>query len=162
LRHDLLVRCTHLLFALGVVSNYWLLEPGEDLHEWIGWSVAVLLVVRIAWGFWGVSEARLSRLVLAPRLLVSDLRGLMTRYEAAQGHSAAGSWMIVVMFGLTAALILTGWMQDLDAFWGEEWLQATHAWLGHSLIAAAALHVVAVCFVQVRHDVPLIMKIWFG
>ncbi len=162
MRHDLLVRCTHWWVALGVVCNYWLLEPGEDFHEWVGWSIGVLLVVRIGWGLWGATEARLSRLVLTPRVLLADLRGLMTRYEAHQGHSAAGSWMIVVMFGLITALIFTGWMQDLDAFWGEEWLQDIHAWLGHCLIAAATLHVLAVLFIQFRHNVPLIRKIWFG
>ena len=49
LRRDLFVRVFHGLFALGLVANYWLLEPGEDPHEWVGWAIAVAVVLRVIW-----------------------------------------------------------------------------------------------------------------
>jgi cytochrome b len=38
------------------------------------------------------------------------------------------------------ALGITGWMQGLDAFWGEEWLQELHEVLGDALLISAGLH----------------------
>ncbi len=35
---------------------------------------------------------------------------------------------------LVLGLGLSGWMQTLDAFWGEEWLQDIHLILGNTLI----------------------------
>ena len=46
-------------------------------------------------------------------------------------------------------------MQDLDAYWGEEWLQDLHLWLGHGLVIAAGMHIAAVLIIQFRHGVPL-------
>ena len=41
------------------------------------------------------------------------------------------------------ALGLTGWMQGLDAFWGEEWLQDLHEGLGEWLMPMVGLHAAA-------------------
>jgi len=163
LRRDLFVRVFHGLFALGLVANYWLLEPGEDPHEWVGWAIAVAIVLRVIWGWWRPAWSRVGRLRLFPmRLLLTDVRSLADGYAEQEQHSVAGSWMIVLMFVLAAALILTGWMQDLDAYWGEEWLQNLHLWLGHGLVIAAGMHIAAVLIIQFRHGVPLVRRVWFG
>jgi cytochrome b len=41
------------------------------------------------------------------------------------------------------ALGTTGWMQTLDAYWGEEWLQHLHEAIGNVLIGMATLHALA-------------------
>ena len=162
MRRGLFERSFHLFFALGVVGNYWLFEAGGDLHEWVGWGIGVLVILRLAWGLLKAPGAGSVRFRFQPSALFAELRELGGHYQSQDGYSVAGSWMIVVMMTLAAALALTGWMQDLDAFWGEEWLQDTHEWLGHGLMTAAGVHIFAVLFIQIRHGVPLVRRMWFG
>jgi len=44
---------------------------------------------------------------------------------------------------LVLLLGLTGWMQSLDTFWGEEWLMELHEILANTLLLAAGLHALA-------------------
>jgi cytochrome b len=39
------------------------------------------------------------------------------------------------------SLGLTGWMQGLDAFWGDEWLEELHEGLAATLQGLVLLHV---------------------
>ena len=162
MRRHFLIRCFHWLLSLGIVVNYEFLESGGELHEWLGWVLGALVVLRVVAGFFSRGDASFARLNLAPGLVLQDLRSLAGRYTDHENHSAAGSWMIVVILALVLLLAVTGWMQDLDAFWGEEWLQNIHEWLAHALVALAALHVLAVVIIQFGHGVPLLRRIGFG
>lgn len=162
MRRHLFIRCFHWLLALGIVVNYWVLESGGELHEWLGWALGAAVLLRVVTGVLSRGDASFTRLHLAPHLVLQDLRSLAGDYPDHEDHSAAGSWMIVLMLTLVGLLAVTGWMQDLDAFWGEDWLQNIHEWLAHSLIALAALHVLAVVFIQLIHGVPLFRRIGFG
>ncbi|MDG1065393.1 MAG: cytochrome b/b6 domain-containing protein [Luminiphilus sp.] len=162
MKRHLLIRCFHWLLALGIVVNYAFLESGGDLHEWLGWALGALVLLRVAAGFISSGDASFARLNLSPRLVLRDLRNLVGDYPDQEDHSAAGSWMIVLMLTLVVLLAVTGWMQDLDAFWGEDWLQAVHEWLANSLVALAGLHVLAVAVIQFGHGIPLLRRIGFG
>ncbi|WP_435212893.1 cytochrome b/b6 domain-containing protein [Luminiphilus sp. nBUS_16] len=162
MKRHLLIRCFHWLLALGIVLNYGFLESGGDLHEWLGWALGALVLLRVLAGFTTSGDASFARLNLAPRLVLQDLRNLAGDYPDHDDHSAAGSWMIVLILTLVVLLAVTGWMQDLDAFWGEDWLQNTHEWLANSLVALAGLHVLAVGIIQFRHGIPLLRRIGLG
>jgi cytochrome b len=54
----------------------------------------------------------------------------------------------------------TGWMQTLDAYWGEEWLQDTHRILANLLIAMAAMHATA-AFVMGRVERTRLVRAMF-
>ena len=47
MRWDLYIRLFHWSLASGIVANYLLLEEGETLHEWVGYVVCALVVVRL-------------------------------------------------------------------------------------------------------------------
>jgi cytochrome b len=51
--------------------------------------------------------------------------------------------MMLWLMALVLMLGLTGWMQGLDAFWGEEWLQDLHEISGEVLLLSAGLHAAA-------------------
>jgi cytochrome b len=51
--------------------------------------------------------------------------------------------MILALMPLVLAAGLTGWMQTLDAFWGEEWLQELHEQAATALVVLASLHALA-------------------
>lgn len=51
--------------------------------------------------------------------------------------------MMLTLMSTVLALGTTGWMQTLDAYWGEEWLQNLHHNIGNVLISLATLHAIA-------------------
>jgi cytochrome b561 len=53
-------------------------------------------------------------------------------------------------------------MQDLDAFWGEDWPQDLHELLANALILVACLHVAAVLWIHFVLKTPLLHRMWFG
>lgn len=142
---DPLVRVFHWLTATLIVTNYWLLEAGEDAHEWVGYVVLALLAVRILWGFIGSSNARFVNFWPTPARLTHHWRELRSRqFDPAQGHNPAGAVMILLLMTLIAVTAISGWMQDLDYFWGEDWVEQLHEYAANTLMAAAAIHVCAV------------------
>lgn len=156
---DRFIRIFHWSLASGIVANYWILEAGEDAHEWLGYGLAALVSARIAWGFIGPPNARFAHFVVGPNRVLHSLRHFADDYREHSGHSPLAGWMVLFMFANVVGLAITGWMQGLDAFWGDETLEITHEWLGNSLIGAAGLHISAVLFIQQRFRVPLLQSI---
>jgi len=64
-------------------------------------------------------------------------------HETSLGHNPIGAIMMLTLMATILALGTTGWMQTLDAYWGEEWLQDLHRLIGNVLIAMATLHALA-------------------
>ncbi len=141
---DKVVRSTHWLIALGVLSNYFLLEHAP--HRWVGYSILLLLAVRLIWGVIAPdSRARLRALYPAPHAILQDLCDLPRRkIQAKQGHSPLGCLMIITLWGLLISLGITGYMQGTDRYFGEEWLMDLHHQLANSLMFAVAVHVVVI------------------
>lgn len=159
---DRFVRVFHWSLALGIGLNYWVLEAGDDPHEWLGYALAALVGARIVWGFRGPQNARFSDFVVGPRRVLYSLRNFAGDYREHRGHSPLAGWMILFMLVNVIALAVTGWMQGLDAFWGDEWLEVLHETLGNSLIGAAAVHVTAVLWIQWRFRLPLLRSMLWG
>ena len=59
--------------------------------------------------------------------------------------------MIVALLATVMLLGLTGWMQTLDRFWGEEWLEELHELLADGLLVLIAAHVAGVLLASWRH-----------
>lgn len=106
---DPFVRIFHWsLFALFAAAY---ISEGEPLwlHTWAGYGVAVLLVLRLAWGFVGPRHARFADFVRGPAAVIADLkdhlRGGARRYL---GHNPAGGAMIIALMLCLAATAFTG------------------------------------------------------
>lgn len=119
---DPLVRICHWSVAALFLLNYWLLEGGEDPHEWAGYAIAALLLVRVAWGFVGPHNARFASFWPTPARLRRHWRQLRQRRfdDPGEGHNPAGALMILFLMSLLAVAAISGWMQGLDRFWGED------------------------------------------
>jgi cytochrome b len=138
---DRFVRVFHWTLVGTVLLNQFALEEGEALHEWAGYLAAALVVARIVWGFIGSRHARFADFFPTPSRLRRHLQALRSgRPEHHWGHNPFGALMMFLLMGLVLALGLTGWMQGLDAFWGEEWLQDLHETFADGLLLAAGLH----------------------
>lgn len=127
-----------------VFLNYFVFEEGEWPHQWAGYLAAALTVARIVWGFIGSRHARFSDFFPTPQRVQRHLRGILSGQPAFHwGHNPLGALMMLALMGTVLALGATGWMQGLDAFWGEEWLQDLHKVIGEGLIVLVGLHAAA-------------------
>jgi len=159
---DRFVRTFHWSLALGVVANYWILEGGDDSHEWLGYALGTLVVARIGWGLADTGAARFSNFIVGPRQLWNSLPRFGDTYRTHMGHSPLAGWMIALQLGLVVLIVVTGWLQELDAFWGEDWPQDLHEWSSDLLIVTAVLHVLAVILIQWRYRIPLVQSMLPG
>jgi ribosome-associated protein len=101
---------------------------------------SALVVTRVVWGFVGSRYARFSSFFPTPARLVRHVSGLLSGHtEFEWGHNPLGALMMMALMGLVFALGVTGWMQGLDAYWGEEWLQDLHENIGNALMVLVGL-----------------------
>jgi cytochrome b len=141
---DPFVRLFHWSLVSCVLLDYFLVDDGEALHQWIGYAATALVAARIVWGFIGSRHARFSDFLPTPARIRRHLGHLMSgRQDFHAGHNPVGALMMLALIALVLTLGVTGFMQTLDAFWGEEWLMELHAVLASTLIGLAALHATA-------------------
>ncbi len=141
---DIFVRIFHWTLVTCVMVNYFILDDGEDIHQWLGYSASALVLARVVWGFMGSQYARFSNFFPTPSRLRHHISQLLQgKAERHWGHNPVGALMMFALMGLVLSLGVSGWMQTLDAFWGEEWLQDLHELLGNLLISLVTLHAIA-------------------
>ena len=141
---DLFVRIFHWTLVSCVMVNYFVLDDGESIHEWLGYLASALVVARVVWGFIGSPYARFSNFFPTPRRLQHHVSQLVRgKAEMHWGHNPIGALMMLALMALVLGLGVSGWMQTLDAFWGEAWLQDLHELLGNVLIGLVTLHAIA-------------------
>ena len=141
---DPLVRVFHWSLVACVLLNLFVVDDGEDLHQWLGYAASALVGVRVVWGFVGPRHARFADFFPTPRRVVNHVRALLGgEPEHHWGHNPLGAVMVLGLLAMVIALGLTGWMQTLDALWGEEWLQDLHEGLGEWLLPMVGLHAMA-------------------
>jgi cytochrome b len=141
---DPFVRIFHWSLVACVLTNYFVIDDGEDWHQWIGYAASALVTLRIVWGFIGTRHARFADFFPTPTRLRAHLAAMRAgQVEFHPGHNPLGALMMLALMALVLALGVTGFLQTTDTFWGEEWLQDLHEWLGSALIALAGLHAAA-------------------
>ena len=152
---DRFVRIAHWSLAACVLAA-WItaeskLKSAEPLHEWLGYAALVVIALRFAWGWIGPRYARFGQFVAPPARTLAyakaALRGDEPRYL---GHNPLGGWMIVALLSSAAAAALSGWLSVTDRFWGVDWVEEAHEFLGNAVIALAALHVAGVAYTSWR------------
>jgi cytochrome b len=149
---DPLIRLFHWSLVFIFVANYFVNEKGDDWHQWLGYTAVAWLLVRFAWGFFGSRAARWSDFWPTPARLAVHIRTL-TRGDVyhRMGHSPLGSLVMIFMMLCILTLGTTGYMmQEIDYFWGTEWVETLHGWIAHSLLVLVIVHIAAALFVSYR------------
>ena len=141
---DRFVRVFHWSLVTCIVVNFFVIDDGETLHRWLGYAASALVCARIVWGFIGSRYARFADFFPTVARIKQHFRHLLSgTHDDYPGHNPVGALMMFALMALVLGLGVTGYMQGLDAFWGEEWLQELHEGLASTLIALAGLHVLA-------------------
>jgi cytochrome b len=159
---DPLLRSIHWLLAASFLANYWLVEGGEDLHQWLGYGIAGLLLLRLIWGFVGPHNARFSSFFPTLPRLRQHWQSLRQRDYCHEGHNPLGACMILFLLSMLMVTAVSGWMQELDRFWGEDWVQDLHEISASVVMVAVVLHVLAVLFMSWLMHRPLLRAMISG
>jgi cytochrome b len=106
---DPFVRFFHWIVFIGFFIAYFTEDELLTLHVWVGYTVGILVVMRILWGFVGPTHARFSDFFCGPfeagRYLIDLVRFRAKRYL---GHSPAGGLMVLLLLGGLTASVWSG------------------------------------------------------
>jgi cytochrome b len=105
---DPFIRIFHWLLA-GSVITAWFIDEPLWLHDWLGYTAATLVTLRLIWGFVGPQEARFSSFVCGPRVVLQyflDLIRLSSKRYL--GHSPAGGAMVIALLFMVGVTTITG------------------------------------------------------
>jgi cytochrome b len=154
---DIPVRVFHWLVVVLVAAAYatWRLN-WMILHGWVGEAVLTLLLFRLLWGFFGGETARFSHFCAYPRTVLHHFRGWAKRDPDHQvGHNPAGGWMVLLLLALLLVETLSGVYVANDIAdegpltehvpaWAANAIASAHTIFWDALLAAIALHVLAI------------------
>lgn len=153
---DPLVRIFHWSLALAFGANALVIDDDSTLHEWVGYVVLGLVLLRILWGFAGVGYARFASFPPSLSGASEQLVDIATqRARIHIGHTPLGALMIYNLLAALLLVCLSGHLMTTDMFWGVEWPEIVHevsvTWTEVSVV----LHILAVIYESRRTGVNL-------
>ena len=171
---DPFVRVFHWLLVTGFAIAY--LTEGDTLtvHVWAGYTVGILIVARILWGFFGPAHARFGDFVYGPATTfryVCDLISL--RGKRYLGHSPGGGYMVIALMVFVSATVVTG----LIVYGGDqgagpltgivsketgEALEEVHELIANITLGLVFLHISAVAVASFVHHENLVRAMITG
>lgn len=154
---DAPVRLFHWLVVVLVTAAYVTLKLNWiDWHVRVGETLLALVISRLLWGCFGSETARFRSFVASPAAAVHHLRRLFRREPDLQvGHNPAGGWMVLLVLALLLVETLSGLyvnndiaddgpLSELVPAWLANAISALHGLAWDLLLAAVALHLLAI------------------
>ena len=139
---DRLVRSVHWSVAALVLIDLVNEAGANPWHRYLGYAAGALVLLRLAWGLGDTGHARLAEITASASRAVPYARSLIAGTGGVYvGHNPFGALMAFTLWTLILVVVATGWAQQLDEFWGDEWLQDLHSTLAWILAGFAAVHV---------------------
>jgi cytochrome b len=161
---DPFIRIFHWSLVILVLSNIFITEEGEGLHEVFGYICSALVALRVIWGFVGPHNARFSSFFPTATRVKQHIDAMKTgEFDPKEGHNPLGGAMIFVLMALIIGLAATGFMmEEVDFFFGEEWVEEFHEALSATLQLMVVIHISAVIAVQQRSGISLVKPMITG
>ncbi|WP_431283454.1 cytochrome b/b6 domain-containing protein [Humitalea sp. 24SJ18S-53] len=145
-----------------------------DLHVTSGLCMLGLVVFRIVWGIIGSESARFTRFLKSPLAAIRHIRHIGRREpDTEPGHNAAGGWMVAAMLGLLLTQAVSGLFTDDQIFTRgplarsvpgavSDWFSSLHIRVVYVILAATALHVLAILLYRVLKGQDLVRPMITG
>lgn len=160
---DPLIRFFHWTVAAVFLLNFLFFEEGETFHRWAGYYILAALAIRLLWGFIGTDNARFKNFLPRPSGIKRHLLLLKSKqFEVSEGHNPIGGLMVFALLFFLLSTALSGWMMELDAFWGESWLEEIHELMANTTMTLVVIHVSAVVLLSKFGPVNLIKQMITG
>ncbi|MEC3861121.1 cytochrome b/b6 domain-containing protein [Mesobacterium sp. TK19101] len=153
---DPFVRVFHWALVGLFAANALYTNPEKTPHEYIGYTIAALVGLRMIWGLIGSRHARFSDFLPSMSGVLQQITDIATgRHRIHLGHTPLGALMIYNLIATIAGICLTGWMMTTNTFWGVDWVEKTHEVLVTWAEISVVLHVVAVIWESRRTGINL-------
>lgn len=115
---DLPTRVFHWLLVLLMAALWWSADAGEmQWHQIFAYSLMILVVFRILWGFVGSQTSRFADFIHRPRVAAAFFnhlrRGVVPHHV---GHNPLGGYMVLLMMLLITMQLITGLFATDDIF----------------------------------------------
>ncbi|RUO72956.1 cytochrome b/b6 domain-containing protein [Idiomarina ramblicola] len=161
---DKFIRTFHWLLVLCFCLNYFFLEHGNNVHQIVGYTAAVLVLVRIVWGFIGPSNARFKNFIPSFSGIKSHFHELKKReVKQEQGHNPLGGLMVFSILALFLIQAVTGFLrEEVDALYGDSFLTSLHSLSANIIFALAVIHIIAVFITAYFGKIELIRPMLTG
>lgn len=168
---DIPTRVFHWTVVCCLPLAWWSAEEGRfDVHQWIGYTVLVLVISRFVWGFVGSRHSRFTDFLVGPGKIAAYLRG---RGSASVGHNPLGGWSVVALLTLLLLQAISGLFNTDDVFFsgplyywaGSEFRDAmgvVHEVAFNALLALVFIHIAAVLFHQFKRRENLVQAMVRG
>ena len=160
---DPFVRLFHWSLVVTIATAWLTGDEVKIVHEPLGYIAAVLIALRVIWGFAGSHYARFTQFVPSLNTFSSYVSDIVTGKEKRYlGHNPAGAVMIMALIMVIAATALTGWLQTTDAYFGDENMEDIHELFANGLLVLVALHIGGVIVASLRHGENLARAMMTG
>lgn len=142
---DPVVRILHWALIIAFMTAWVSSGQWQTLHEWAGYTVGIIVVLRILWGIIGTRHARFVNFSYSPKEILQHLRNMRHGHERHyDGHNPAGSVMVFLLLGGLGLQAVLGWLLTTHTFHESALIETIHPVLGNTLLAAAILHILGV------------------
>lgn len=176
---DLFVRLFHWSLVASFTVAYLAAEYGyDDVHEWLGYFLATLIVCRLVWGFIGSKYALFSSFIFSAPTYVRNFKAILTNHhqEHYTGHNPLGGLMVFALLaGLlvmcVSGLVLLGWAEYMGPVWAmdvpvSDTMGALSKWvhyhLAEMMLVLIGLHLAGVVIAMIQHQENLVRAMITG
>lgn len=157
------IRLLHWAAVLTFSIAYFTGDGWRSIHVFAGYSLLLIVTIRVFWGFYGPERARFSAFIRSPRATAIYVRDVWQVREVRYiGHNPAGAVMVVALLFLLATASLSGVALTTDCFWGSDAMDALHETVSSMTAALIAIHVGGVIFTGLRHRENLVLSMITG
>lgn len=106
---DPLIRIGHWTLVIAFFTAYFTDDDFMTLHIWAGYTIAMVIFIRVIWGFIGTPYAKFSSFIYKPSDILSYLKNLIAHKEQHYvGHNPAGGAMVIALLLCLSMTVLSG------------------------------------------------------
>jgi cytochrome b len=153
--YDLPTRMFHWLFAGLFLTAFVIAKTIDDespIYTWhmlAGLTLSFVVILRVAWGFFGTQHARFSGFALNPFDLFKYFKGVFSGDKRKwAGHNPASSWGAIVMMLMALGLGVTGYLMTSGP--NKEDFEDIHELLSNGFIIVVIMHVTGIILHTMR------------
>lgn len=156
------MRLFHWGTALFFFADFFLFEDGI-IHEYIGYTLLGLVLLRVVWGFVGSKYARFSTFFPTRRAIREHIDSYFGGpLHIDLSHNPLGALMVFNLLAVILLICATGMLMTLGGFGESEWVKGAHELLASYAMLSVVLHIAGVVVESRRTGVNLVRSMISG
>ncbi len=106
---DPIIRIGHWMLVIAFFTAYLTEDDFLTQHTWAGYTVAIIVFIRIIWGFIGGRYAKFSQFMYRPSIIIQYIKNLLScKPQHYVGHNPAGGAMVIALLFSLMMTVLSG------------------------------------------------------